>query len=58
MEQLEKKQDEVIALIKHDMDHINDKIEARENRHEDHDDRIEALETKVSALLNKKRMGT
>ena len=54
IKELEKKQDEIVTLLKNDVDEIKEEISVHSTALGDHNDRIEALETKVSSLMNRK----
>ena len=54
IKELEKTQDEIVTLLKNDVDEIKEEISVHSTALGDHNDRIEALETKVSSLMNRK----
>ena len=54
IKELEKKQDEIVTLLKNDVEEIKEEMNIHSTALGDHNDRIEALETKVSSLMNRK----
>ena len=54
IKELKKKQDEIVTLLKNDVEEIKEEMNIHSTALGDHNDRIEALETKVSSLMNRK----